>query len=172
MSSENKKTRRKINVIDVVIILLVLALIGTVVFRIYTKISDNPSNKHSKFIVTFECDEEYNSLVKHLKSGDAVYFSSKGTLIGYLYDAPGDGKSAVYEIKASGVETDTDNNADAYVKTRLGGKMRLASNAVKVKNGEYYTIEDVTISKGSTIKVYTEKAVFTLTVKDISEEAE
>ena len=171
MSSENKKTRRKINVIDVVIILLVLALIGTVVFKIYTKISDNPSNKHSKYIVTFECDEEYNSLVKHLKSGDAVYFSSKGTLIGYLYDAPVDGKSAVYEIKANGDETDTAND-DAYVKTRLGGKMRLASNAVKVKNGEYYTIEDVTISKGSTINVYTEKVVFTLTVKDISEEAE
>ncbi len=170
MSSGNKKVRRKINVVDVIIILLVLALIGTAVYKIVSELSKSPSAKHSKYIVTFECDEEYNSLIKHLKAGDAVYFSANGTLIGYIYDAPGDEKGAVYEL-TNGEET---LNADesVYAKVRLGGMMRLASNAVKVKNGEYYTIENVTLSKGSKIKVYTEKAVFTLTVKDVSEEAE
>lgn len=171
MSNDNKKARRKINVIDVVIILLVLALIGTAVYKVFTEISKKQLVKHSKYIVTFECDEEYNSLIKHLKSGDAVYFSANGTLLGYIYDAPGDEKGAVYELVSGEEALDADGDS-VYEKVRLGGMMKLASNAVKVKNGAYYTVENVNISKGSTIKVYTEKAVFTLTVKDISEEAE
>ena len=42
MSSGNKKVRRKINVVDVIIILLVLALIGTAVYKIVSELSKSP----------------------------------------------------------------------------------------------------------------------------------
>lgn len=152
-----KKTKKRINVIDVIIILLALALIATIVFNIYNKLSDNPSDMHGKYVMTFECDDEYNSLVKHLKTGDAVYFYETGTLIGYINAVP------YYTLHSN------DGGQSEYGKAHItDGSIRLASSATKAHNGDYYTIEDVIISNGSKIKVYTEKAVFTLTVKDIT----
>lgn len=171
MSSANKRNTRKINVIDVIVILLVLALIATAVFKIYSEISNGSSNKQSNYIVSFECDSEYRSLLKYLKAGEAVYLSSNGTLLGYLYDAQGDGFDAVYEIEITDEdESETETRGadnDPYAKIGLAGKLKLASNAVKSKSGEYYTVEERNISKGSTLEVYTAKAVFTLTVKRI-----
>ena len=70
--SDNRKIRRKINVIDVIIILLVLALIGTGVYKVYSEITKGTSSKQGNYVVTFECDSEFKNLVKYLKSGDAV----------------------------------------------------------------------------------------------------
>ncbi len=178
MSSTNKKNTRKINVIDVIVILLVLALIATAVYKVYSEISNNPSNKQSNYVLTFECDSEYRGIIEYLKSGDAVYFSTNGPLLGYLYDASGDGVDAVYEIEVTG-EAESESEAetrradnDPYTKVAIGGMIMLASNAVKAKNSGYYTIEERNISEGSTLEVYTEKAVFTLTVKSIGTEAQ
>lgn len=173
MSSANKRNTRKINVIDVIVILLVLALIATAVFKIYSEISNGNSNKQSNYIVSFECDSEYRSLLKYLKAGEAVYLSSNGTLLGYLYDAQGDGVNAVYEREdkeQDESESATDfkgEDSDPYIKVGLAGKLKLAADAVKSKSGEYYTIGETNISQGSIVEVYTAKAFFTLTVKSI-----
>ena len=173
MSNTNKKSRRRINVIDVIIIILVLALIATGVFKLYSEITNGRSGKQSDYIVTFECDAEYRSLISYLKSGEAVYLTSDGTLLGYLYDAPNDDVATVYEIisDADG-ESEVNSSDDPYVKVRLGGKLKLASNAVKVKNGGYYSVEGKNVSVGSALRVYTTDAVFTLTVKNISTDAQ
>ena len=171
MSGATKKTRKKINVIDVIIILLVLALIGTAVYKIYSEINSNSSNKHSKYIVTFRCDSEYESLLKYLKEGDAVYCSANDILLGYLYDVPGDGNGAVYKLEDD-AETTDESKKSSYLKTSFKGMFKLASNAVKAKNGNYYSVEEMNISKGSTIEVYTEKAIFTIIVEDITVEAQ
>ena len=171
MSNATKKSRR-INVIDIIVILLVLALIATAVFKIYSEITNGASNKQGNYIVTFECDSEYRELMSYLKSGTAVYLVSNGTLIGYLYDAPGDELGAVYEIESveEGAAEAENESSDPYEKIRFGGSLKLASNAVKSKTGNYYTVEDRNISVGTTLNVYTEKAVFTLTVKSIGAE--
>ena len=57
--------------------------------------------------------------------------------------------------------------SSSYLTASFKGTLRLASNAVKAKNGNYYSVEDMNISVGSTIEVYTEKTVFTLTVEEI-----
>ena len=170
-----RKVKRKLNVIDVIIILLVLALIGTTAYKVYFEITNGHSGKQGNYIVTFECDSEYRNLVKYLKSGDAVYFSTNGNLMGYLYDVAGDDVGAVYEINTEeeGTETETKHkNNDPYSKVRLGGKLKLDSSAVKAKNGEYYTVGERNISVGSSFEVYTAKAVFTLTIKSIGTSAQ
>lgn len=176
--SDNRKIRRKINVIDVIIILLVLALIGTGVYKVYSEITKGTSSKQGNYVVTFECDSEFKNLVKYLKSGDAVYFSTNGNLMGYLYDAPGDDVGAVYEIAEqteNGSQTEEETKAtgkDIYSKVKLGGSLKLASSAVKAKGSEYYSVGERNISVGSTVEVYTTKAVFTLTIKSIGTTAQ
>lgn len=168
MSNVTKKSKVRINVIDVIIILLVLALIATAVYKIYSEVSNSSLNKHSKYIVSFRCDSEYESLLKYLKDGDAVYCVDNDILLGYLYDVPDDGKNTVYKYVADNGEEETGKTmSSSYLTASFKGTLRLASNAVKAKNGNYYSVEDMNISVGSTIEVYTEKTVFTLTVEEI-----
>lgn len=180
--SNTNKTQKRMNLFDVVVILLVLCLIATLVYRIYVGIDKISGQANSEYIVEFECDSEYNSLLEYVREGDAVYLASNGDLLGYIY-APGDDHDAFYEIvddiptfakDAAEEETDLDEGAPfvlpsyEYDIIKIGGKIRLNSDAFKVKNGGYYVVGNVNITKGSIINVYTETAEFTLTVKDIS----
>lgn len=159
MANSNNKTKKRINVIDVIIILLVLALIGTVVYRVYSVINDGSSKKGSNYIVTFECDSEYNTMIEYLTNGKAVYLVSNKSLLGYIYDDPDDNESAVYELvsdlpesterDSEGADANTESESetateakvvDVYQKVRLSGKLKLSSEAAKAKDGDYYTI--------------------------------
>lgn len=175
MENSAKKTRKKINVIDVIIILLVLALIGTVTYRVYGLLSNGSSNKGSDYIVSFECDAEYITMLSYLKSGKAVYLDSNKSLLGYIYDDPNDDNSAVYEIIETSADKDeeateegTTKASEAYRRVKFAGKLKLSSEAIKAKSGNYYTVMGRNISVGSTLEVYTDEAVFTMTVKNIS----
>ena len=75
MTNSNNKSKKRINVIDIIIILLVLALVGTVVYRVYSSINDGSTKKGSDYIVTFECDSEYHTMIEYLKNGKAVYIA-------------------------------------------------------------------------------------------------
>ena len=165
MSGQVKKSKIRLNVIDVMIILLVVALIATVVYRIYTGVTEKTTNKGSKYTVTFECDAEYKSMLKYPASGQAVYLESDGKLLGYLDDPnPDDAIGAVYEYEPLSASVGTGE----YKKTSMRGQLRLNPEAVKVKTGGYYTIGERNITEGSKIDVYTNEACFTLTVLSIS----
>ncbi len=165
MSGQAKKAKLRLNVIDVMIILLVVALIATVVYRVYTGVTEKTTNKGSKYTVTFECDSEYKSMLKYLASGQAVYFESDGRLLGYLDDPnTDDSVGAVYEHEPISATVGTGE----YKKTSMRGQLRLNPEAVKVKTGGYYAIGERNITEGSKIDVYTNETCFTLTVLSIS----
>jgi hypothetical protein len=173
MGNPSNKTKRRINVIDVIIILLVLALIGTVVYRVYGMISDGSSDKGGNYVITFECNSEYYAMISYLKAGKTVYLVSNKAELGKIYDDSGDSMQAVYEVAETaenGGETDGEStkSTDPYRKVKLAGKIKLSSEAVKSKTGSYYTIQGRNISVGSTLEVYTDEAVFTITVKGIA----
>ena len=190
MSKEENKSGKKINIIDIVIIILILALVATVVYRIYNKLSDGASDKQSNYVVTFECADQYDSLVRYLDDGEAVYAAADGTLIGYLYDSyPADGFGAVYVVTdapdddraeiepeeekntAEAVTPDTAEENKVYRKALLGGNMRLAVDETKAKSGDYYVINGQNITVGSVIQVYTNDTVFTISITDIKEQS-
>ena len=173
MGNPSNKTKRRINVIDIIVVILILALIGTAVYRVYGMISTGSSSKGSDYVVTFECDSEYNTMVDYLKAGKAIYLVSNKSLLGYVYDDPDDAHKPVYEVNQALVgekesEGESAGATDAYRKVKLAGKLKLSSEAVKAKTGSYYTIKGRNISVGSTLEVYTDEAVFTLTVKSIT----
>ena len=167
MSNMAKKNKKKINVIDVVIILLVLALIGTAAYRIYSEITKNISAKKSNIILTFECEVTYDSILKYVKNGDAVYLLSDGTLLGYFFKADG----ATHAQNA--ITDDTDSTEGSAIKSvKLRGTLKLSANAREAQNGGYYVINGNNITKGSTLDVYTETAVMKIVVKSIENSQE
>lgn len=152
-----RKERKGLNVIDVVIILLLVALLGTAGYRIYTEITGNGSGKQSNITVIFEAEVEDEGIVNHLYDGAAVYFTSDNTRLGNLYDGNAeDGLGAVYVAS----RTESGN-------VILCGTLRLTSQASHAQDGEYYVIDGRNISVGSRISVYTETAVLNITVKGI-----
>ncbi len=175
MSKDIKNTRRRLNIIDVVIILLVLALVATGVYKIYTELTSGTFvEKQGNYILTFECDSEYNSLLKYLKDGDKVYFNSDGTAMGCIYDFDKTDKlGAVYSITDEGSSSTTassdsaDEEKDEYKKIKIGGYIKLVANAEKAKQGNHYIIEGKNLTVGGKFTVYTEDTVFALKIVSI-----
>jgi len=169
-----KKIKRKINPFDVVIFFLVFCLILVFAYRLYTGVAKAPENNNSKYVVEFECEEEYNSMLEYLSSGDAVYLASSGELLGYLYEGDASIDGAVYEITAgnptpeNGEEDQNGSENSFYHSIRMGGWLKLNVDTVRVSSGDYYSIGEVNFCEGSKLEVYTEKAVFTITVSSIS----
>ena len=171
MAKANKKDRKKINAFDIAIILLLICLIGTFGYRIYEGVAGDSSKKVSEYVIEFEC-KDYNSLVQYLGAGSEVYLVANGELLGYLYAEEGDARGAAYTLPETEsdvteeVET-VEENLPIYKEVGIGGKIRLGSDAVKVKNGNYYSIGGINLTDGSVVEVYNENAVFTITVKNI-----
>lgn len=181
---KKKKDSKKLNPFDVVVVLLILCLVGALGYRVYQGVADPSFQKDSKYVVTFECDEGYNSLVDYLENNEAVYFSANGELFGNLYaeKAGSDLISVITEADADDTEiTDTEETevensgeesvedpSSAYEKVKFTGKLKLNSDAVFVSGGNYYAIGEMNFNWGSVIEVYTEDAVFTIKVTGIS----
>ncbi len=165
MSEKSNKKKVKLNVIDVLIIFLVIALVGTISYRVYMGISNKTSASRSQFVITFECNEEYNSMIKYLTDGKAVYFSDSGKLLGHMY-AP-DEKGASYIIENETAGGDIASSSFSYDTVPLRGFIKMSSETVKASVGSYYSIGDTNLSVGSRVEVYTNEAEFTLTVKSI-----
>ena len=190
MSGKEKKKIR-INIFDVVVILLVVALMVTLVFRIYSGANKFSRQAEATYVLEFECDSEYNSLLYYVSEGDTVYFVSNGDILGYLHADENSERGVMYEIvddiptfAEETVSTDVEPEEDmeitdedieesaiinsSYRKIKIGGKLTLNSEAVKVKTGGYYTVGDINVTEGSIINVYTDNAEFTLKVISIS----
>ncbi len=162
MSEITRKNKTRFNVIDVVIVLLVLALIGTAAYRIYGEVTKNTSSKQSNCILTFEYTGTSESILGYLKAGDAVYLSKDGTLLGYLYDAtPDDDNGAVYRV--------TDTEAEGIEKTtvKLRGSIKLSVDAHKAQGGGYYVINGTNITEGGKIEIYTENTEMNIQIKSL-----
>ena len=171
MAKAQKKDKKRLNAFDVAIILLLICLIGTFGYRIYEGVADDSSKKMSEYVIEFEC-EDYSSLVQYLAAGSEVYLAYNGELLGYLYAEEGDMRGAAYTLpetesdETEEVET-AEENLPIYEEVAIAGKIRLGSDAVKVKNGNYYSIGGINLTGGSVVEVYTENAVFTIIVKNI-----
>lgn len=165
MSGKTKKNKVRLNVIDVLIIILVVALLATVGYRVYTGISSKTYASTGKYVITFECDGEYNSTIKYLSKNEAVYFAGNGELLGRIY-LPADKTSAIYEIKPE--KQEDAKKGTSYELIDFGGYILMNNEAVKASSGGYYSIGEMNVSVGSTIDVYTNDTEFTVTVKSIS----
>lgn len=176
MNKENKKTKvkMKVNAFDIFVLLLVLCLIATLVYKIYTSIADESNTDNSKVMIEYVCEDEFNSILSYLHDGDAVYLES-GEILGYIHK--NSDTNELFEIiteeqTESETESDTfatataDNNGAAadYSKINFAGLISLNGNAIKSNKGSFYTIGEDNITVGGTIKVHTNRTEFVITV--------
>lgn len=153
-----KKERKRLNVIDIVIILLLVALVGTAGYRIYNEVTKGEAAGQGNILLMFEAEVDDGGIVDYLKDGNAVYFTTDKTQLGTLYDrSSDDGHGPVYAI-----------SVDESGKTTLIGSLRLVADARKATGGDYYVINGRNINVGAKLDVYTDTAVLKITVKSIT----
>lgn len=166
----NKKNRVKINAFDIFLVLLVLCLIGTLVFRIYNGISEDKNSYNNEYLLTFKCESEYDSVIKYVKEGDAVYLRS-GELLGYIGVREGNQGQYPLELIPDSVSDEQSAKADEGVKTlsvvSFTGVIKMNGNAKKAAKGNYYVIGDENIIEGAVFTVHTREAEFTVSVEKI-----
>lgn len=183
--SEEKKVKRGLNAFDAVVILLVLALIGTFAYRVYMGFTAEKDKGESGYVVRIECTDVYESFTKYVKNGEPIYLSSTGDLLGYAYAPAGGAVFAVvnsestFEYEETEAETETVSTEEGTVEEKealevyqtvdLAGQLKLAGTVEKSKQGDYYVVGSVNIREGSTLSVYTKNTEFTVVIKSISE---
>ena len=166
---KEKKSHRRINAFDVMIILLALCLVAALGYRVYKGVSTPDLSENSKYIVEFEC-EVYNSLANYVEKDDAVYFSKSGDVLGHIYMGKGDTAPLMIDGVDAPEETESGEEGEleeevSYEKVKARGKMLL--NADAIANGNYFTVGEIGFTVGSEIEVNTSVAVFTITVTGI-----
>ena len=170
MSKKIKKTKVKINAFDVFVMLLVLCLIATAAYKVYTSVSTNNNTKNSDVTMSFRCEGEYNSIMDYVHEGDAVYLES-GEILGYIYKNS-DQKELFTIIEDSTEALDGAREVSAknvYEKVKFSGEIKLNGNAVKSPRGTYYIINNENITVGGKILLHTKNAEFTVTVTGFDE---
>lgn len=166
-----KKTKAKINGFDVFVILLVLCLIATVVYKLYISASINGNTESSDVTLKFKCDGEYDSIIDYLSDGDAVYLES-GEILGHI-SKNADTKE-LFDISYKADEDgdtsfDTTEVGNMYKMIVFSGEMKLNGHATKSGRGSYYVIGDNNITVGGRLIVHTKNCEFTISVTDIFE---
>lgn len=177
MSENQKKSGRGITAFDILVILLVLCLAATVVYRVYTETTNDKAGITSKYMIEFEC-EDYDSLAKYLEAGESVYLSSNGRLLGELYKGWNETQAISVEYldteateqttSETGAEQLEDETGISYRIAKMTGKLKLNTDVTASKEGNYYSLGEINFSKGSVINVYTEDAEFTITITNIT----
>lgn len=182
MAEKQKKAGSKINAFDILVILLVLCLIGTVAYRVYEGVAKDKVDSTSKYVIEFECDD-YDSLARYLAVGDEVYLSSNGALLGEIYRGRTDFQAIFVETEAEettvseettdstligGSDEEETEAGVSYKPAKIKGKIRLNVSVTASREGSYYTLGEINFSKGSVINVYTEDTEFTITITNIT----
>ena len=176
MSENVKKKKFHFNVLDVFVILLVAVLVFSVIYKISSNSSKEANQDNPVYTVRFECEDEYNSLVRYLDDGDEVYIKATGELLGYIYKS-GDaiGTDAIVEIGTDKPEeektklSNEESEDEEYRLTSYEGKLKLNGNTEKSREGSYYILDGQNITVGSRIQVYTDDTEFTIIIKQLTD---
>ena len=167
-----KKTKVKINAFDVFVILLVLCLIATAVYKLYGSASINNGGENADVTVKFKCDGEYDVILDYLSEGDAVYLES-GKILGYISkdSAKKDLFEVSYKADENGETPSVDDTAgNTYKMIAFAGEIKLNGSASKSGRGAYYVIGEDNVTVGGKLTVHTKNCEFTITVTDIFED--
>ena len=165
-----KKIKAKINAFDVFVILLVLCLIATAVYKLYGSASIS-GGENTDVAVKFKCDGEYDAILDYLAEGDAVYLES-GEILGHI--SKSSDKKALFDItyKADedGMTKEETEAGNMYKMIAFVGEIKLSNGATKSGRGSYYVIGEDNVTVGGKLTVHTKNCEFTITVTDIFED--
>ena len=155
----NAKEKTRLNIFDVLIIFVVVACVAAIGIRIY--FTSHASNNDQTVTITYEVYGISEENANEFAQGKKIYLQSNGAEIGMINTA----QKAPARIEAIEDSGDIAVVGDPYLIT-VTGKMTLYG---KSSDGGFAVNGNTMISLGSSLSVYTDRNMFTLTVIEISQ---
>ena len=162
-----KRTGRRFNVLDVVILLLLLAAIAAIGYRYYQSAKEAETDTQQPVLVAFEIKDLPAEAVWALGK-DAVYLDSTGDLLGVLQIPKNATGGSVLSTRP--VQVTVQDEKGNYVTVDSPDASRVsATGTVKCmgrmnEDGSFLLNGTTPVTPGQVIAVHTEKASFVLTV--------
>ena len=154
------KEKRKINFIDIIILLCVAIIIASAFFRtqIIQYIADGKNL--STYSVSFESDPVENGYISYIKTGNSVEWVEKNMTVGTVGALEAPTPATVYTLTSSGVLTSTPSDTTSTVRGSLS--ILAADNDGCFVSGTEF------IGAGMKMTLRTGNAVFTVTVLSVT----
>ncbi len=160
---EKRADRRGFSAVDAVIVLLVLAAVAGIVYRVvYAARHDRTEDRGGEYTVSFTVAELHQDALAEIRGGDTVYLCDNDIRLGYM---------AVYEDPESGERrvalTISPIGSDA------GPDRAVAEGAMICTDGYYeggsllVGNSGVYLTPGSEVEVRTDRVLFTLRITEI-----
>ena len=163
VQQNENRSKRKFNIIDAFIIMLVLLCVLGVVFRSQVAEIIGVENNTEEYELSFEVSEIRYTSGKYFKAESKVYLDSGNILLGTIEDNCTILPAEVYIEGPDGVPVKVNCPEDTYID--VGGVI----NCLGIeKDGIFYLGGTYAIVPGSQIKVHTEMINFVITVTRIS----
>ena len=153
------KEKARINIFDVLIIFVIIACVAAIGVRIY--FTSHASNNDESVMITYEVYGISEENAAEFAQGKKIFLQSNGDEVGMINTVV-KSPSRVEAIEDDGDITVVD---DPYLVT-VTGKMTLYG---KSSDGDFFVGGTTAISLGSSLSVYTDRNMFTLTVIEISQ---
>lgn len=168
-------SRKRGNILDLLILLVLLACLVGIGYRYYTSSGQSQSRSFREAEISFEIKDAVFTLPSYVQAGDQVRLES-GALLGTLQDNnAADGATALYVSAASLITTDEDGN---YIRITYPDSSRvdclgsLLCRGVFEEDGSFLLEGNTYLTPGSTYRVHTETAAFTLVVTACTDRGE
>ena len=154
------RNSKRINAIDVVIIICSALIILATVFRAQVIGFFGDGENLSEFVVTFESDPLENSYAGYVNAGRNVEWVEKAKSIGEIRSITGISPAKVYTLGSDGSLIITDSGSSSVLRGTL--LVRAAS-----KDGCFVSGTEF-IGAGSRLTLRTQNVVFTVTVLSVA----
>lgn len=157
--TNDKKERGRWSAVDVIVILLILAAIGGIVYRVFLAVREEPPTQPDMYAVYFEVAETYAETLKEVRGFDAVYLYENNRHLGYVavYE---DVTTGEYRVALNATPTGTVDMATA-TGCMICTNGTLSEGGLLVDGSGYY------LTPGAELTVCTERALLTLRITEI-----
>lgn len=158
-----EKTRGRWSAVDVILILLVLAAVAGIAYRVYTVLSDKGEASNGRsYTVSFEVLPTHEDVLAEVEGFDALYLYENNSHLGYLpmfRNAETGEITGPLEIRpADGPDTVTATGCFICFNGTL------SEGSLLVEGCGYY------LTPGAEVTVCTERVMFTLRITGITEQ--
>ena len=175
MNSENKNNRtnesprRRFNVMDAIIILLVIFCIASIVYRMDIIDGAGVSNTNEEYRLYFEIEDIRSSSISSLVIGDTVKVSSTGEMVGRFDEIVQNIPAlATYNDSGAAVYYPPENEENKYDETRYYVTGYITVSGRMTENG-FLLNGNTYIASNSELQIATEHIETTIKVINIIE---
>jgi hypothetical protein len=167
-----KRTSRRGNVLDIVIVLLLLAAIATVGYRYYQSVKEVEQDAQQDVLITFEVKQLLSDAKNKIKDQETLFLDSTGESFGILQKHENATEGSIFSVRAAQV-TVQDENGNYVTLDHPDSSLIDVVGSVTCRgrlseDGSFLLDGRTPITPGQTISVHTEQVSFVLTVVRIT----